>query len=55
VSQVFEYLSSRKHKALFSHLLVSGFDMQEKLLGLMDREIAHAREGQARRHYGQGQ
>jgi polyphosphate kinase len=45
VDQVFEYLSTRKHKALFSHLLVSGFDMQEKLLGLMDREIAHAREG----------
>jgi polyphosphate kinase len=45
VNQVFEYLSTRKHKALFSHLLVSGFDMQEKLLGLMDREIAHAREG----------
>jgi polyphosphate kinase len=45
VSQVFEYLGSRKHKALFNHLLVSGFDMQEKLLALMDREIAHAREG----------
>lgn len=45
VSQVFEYLRTRKQKVLFSHLLVSGFDMQDKLLSLMDREITHARNG----------
>lgn len=47
---LFIYLSRRKdprksEKIAFQHLLVAQFNLQERFLAMIDREIAHAREG----------
>jgi len=47
---LFIFLSKRKdpgktEKIAFQHLLVAQFNLQERFLALIDREIAHAREG----------
>jgi polyphosphate kinase len=46
VDEVFRYLAKGKTKSLFRHLLVAPFDMQAKLLALIDQEIENARSGQ---------
>src|SRR5579859_320839 len=47
---LFIFLSKRKdprktEKIAFQHLLVAQFNLQQRFLALIDREIAHAREG----------
>ncbi len=43
--RVFAFLEGRKTGPVFRHLLVAGFNMKERLLGLLDREIGLARAG----------
>jgi polyphosphate kinase len=42
---VFAFLEGKKNHPVFQHLLVAGFNMKERLLGLLDREIGFARNG----------
>jgi len=43
--RVFAFLAGKKTAPVFRHLLVAGFNMKERLLGLLDREIGLARAG----------
>jgi polyphosphate kinase len=45
LSHVFDYLCGHKKEFHFKHLLVAQFNMQEKFIRLIDREIVHARNG----------
>jgi polyphosphate kinase len=42
MDHVFEYLCGSKHKFHFTHLLVSQFNLQERFIDMIDREISHA-------------
>jgi polyphosphate kinase len=45
LGRVFAFLEGKKARPAFRHLLVAGFNMKERLLGLLDREIGFARRG----------
>ncbi len=45
VQQVFEILAGTRKRPQAEHLLIAPFNMRERFLGLIDREIKHARAG----------
>ncbi len=45
LGRVFAFLEGKKARPVFRHLLVAGFNMKERLLELLDREIGFARRG----------
>jgi polyphosphate kinase len=52
IQWLFDFLKKRKKRSrktdiAFAHLLVGHFNLQERFLALIDREIQHAREGKA--------
>ncbi|MGA0560192.1 polyphosphate kinase 1 [Larkinella sp. VNQ87] len=54
LAMVFEYLKSRRQPALypplsFEHLLVAPFNLMNRFIALIDREIAHQKAGRAAR------
>lgn len=49
VEQLFDYLSGKRKKVRFEHLLVAPFTMQQRIMKLIDREIKNHNKGKKAR------
>lgn len=51
VAEIFSFYTDNYKTGNYKHLLVSPFYMRKKLIGLMDKEIKHAKEGKEARMF----